>query len=167
MLRGIDDVHGSGVGGFHATIEAKHVLFLMLCCCISWINALTSMPLFHIPIYNPVLPYVPLWVSLSISIRGILFIGALIWCDMRREEVSEQLVNWHQDWMNYRRVKNLNRRAKELSNKMKTKGLWGKFKLMRSEYMRTLHENQIIAQARMHGVRSLSLLDLSGSIFAL
>jgi hypothetical protein len=33
-------------------------------------------------------------------------------------------VTWHHDYNNYRRVKNLNSRAKDLTNRMNKKGIW-------------------------------------------
>ena len=41
-----------------------------------------------------------------------------------REAVTEQLVTWHHDYNNYRRVKNLNSRAKDLTSRMNKKGIW-------------------------------------------
>lgn len=157
--------------------EAIHVLAVLAICMASWVHQLACITLFSLPVYNPYLPWYGKWIYIAVSIRELIFIASIVWCDLHRysspptsspplagpplrychtfiliiltaqvletsvgklltrivsccailrgrEAVSEQLVTWHQDYNNYRRVKNLNSRAKELTNRMTKKGIW-------------------------------------------
>lgn len=115
------------------------VLLVLFLCCLSWLNEVASIPLLHVPLYNPLVP------SWPVSLRGLAAVAAIAWCQAHREEVAEQFAVWQRDFNNWRKVKKFNRRARELREKMQHKGVWGKVKLMKSEFMRTQHEQQLHA----------------------
>uniref|UniRef100_A0A7S4NFR7 Uncharacterized protein n=1 Tax=Guillardia theta TaxID=55529 RepID=A0A7S4NFR7_GUITH len=122
VKKGIDQELQILLSHIHTRETVQMVLVLLALLLVSCTNEVVSNPIFHIP---------TLWSTcIDISIRGILIALSFAWCIMHPENVSEQIATWHRDWLNYRRVKKLNQRARDLSQRMKHKGIWGKVKLV-------------------------------------
>ena len=112
------------------------VLGVLALVCLSCFNDIAALTLVLLPLP----PWRPMW-QMPVSLRGVAGAAAICWCMQHPHHVYKQLLTWHQDWLNYNRVKKQAERVTELSERIKAKGLWGKLKLVRSEYMRTLHEH--------------------------
>ena len=131
MLKAVDD---------EATTQM--VLGVLALVCLSCFNDIAALTLVLLPLP----PWRPMW-QMPVSLRGVAGAAALCWCMQHPHYVYKQLLTWHQDWLNYNRVKKQAERVTELSERIKAKGLWGKLKLVRSEYMRTLHEHSTELEA--------------------
>jgi hypothetical protein len=96
------------------------VIGVFALCFVSWFNEIASMQIASLPLW----PALGSEWHVPISLCGIAAIGALLWCGQHPDFVSEQILTWHQDWLNYNKVKKQAERAKDLTERIKTKGLW-------------------------------------------
>ena len=118
------------------------MLALLALCVVSCFNEIAALELGRLPLWplSALSSSASRW-AVPVTLRGMAAAGALLWCVQHPHLVSEQVLTWQQDWLNYNKVVRQAERARELSDKIKTKGIWGKMKLVHSEYMRTLHEH--------------------------
>jgi hypothetical protein len=64
--------------------DAFHVLVMLIVIIASWLHQLACIPLFSVPVYNPFLPWFGSWIYVAVSTRELLFLAALLWCDLNR-----------------------------------------------------------------------------------
>jgi hypothetical protein len=84
------------------------VIGVFALCFVSWFNEIASMQIASLPLW----PALGSEWHIPISLRCIAAIGALLWCGQHPDFVSEQILTWHQDWLNYNKVMKQAERAR-------------------------------------------------------